>query len=104
MEMHQRAIVITGASSGIGRATALHLDHVPVIDEENRRVDWKPIIQECLDLGFNSVMVDGSRLSLEENISVTRQVVEMAHAVDVPVEAELGAVLGHEKGPLPPYE
>jgi fructose/tagatose bisphosphate aldolase len=49
-------------------------------------------------------MVDGSRLSLEDNIKATRQVVELAHAVGVPVEAELGAVMGHEAGPLPPYE
>jgi fructose/tagatose bisphosphate aldolase len=50
------------------------------------------------------VMVDGSRLALEENIACTRQVVDMAHAVGVPVEGELGAVMGHESGPLPPYE
>jgi len=43
-------------------------------------------------------------LNLEENIEVTRTVVEMAHVKGVPVEAELGAVFGHEKGPLPPYE
>jgi fructose/tagatose bisphosphate aldolase len=49
-------------------------------------------------------MIDGSRLPLEENIAVTRSVVELARARGVAVEAELGAVLGHEKGPLPPYE
>jgi len=47
-------------------------------------------------------MIDGSRLSLEENIKVTHEVVALAGGV--PVEAELGAVLGHEAGPLPPYE
>jgi len=82
---------------------ALHLDHVPVIDEEGRRVDWEKLIREGLDLGFESVMVDGSRLPLEENIAVARKVVEMSHPA-VAVEAELGAVLGHEAGPLPPYE
>jgi fructose-bisphosphate aldolase, class II len=82
----------------------LHLDHVPVIDEDHELVDYLPIIQEALDLGFESVMVDGSRLSLEDNIEATRKVVEIAHKKGVPVEAELGAVLGHEAGPLPPYE
>ena len=48
-------------------------------------------------------MVDGSRLPLAENIAATRQMAEMAHAAGVPLEAELGAVLGHEAGPLPPY-
>jgi len=84
--------------------TRLHQDHVPVIDEDGKRVDWKTLIQEALDLGFDSVMIDGSRLSLEENIKATKIVVEMAHKRKVPVEAELGAVFGHEKGPLPPYE
>jgi len=82
----------------------LHLDHVPVIDEDDIHVDYLPIIREALALGYQSVMVDGSRMSLDGNIAATRQVVELAHAANVPVEAELGAVLGHEAGPLPPYE
>ena len=82
----------------------LHLDHVPVIDEDNQRVDVLPIFKEAIALGYESVMIDGSRLPLDENIKATRQVVELAHAADIPVEAELGAVLGHEAGPLPPYE
>jgi len=82
----------------------LHLDHVPVIDEDNEPVAYLPIIREALALGYQSVMVDGSRLPLADNIAATRAVVELAHAAGVPVEAELGAVLGHEAGPLPPYE
>ncbi|NTU64755.1 MAG: class II fructose-bisphosphate aldolase, partial [Chloroflexi bacterium] len=82
----------------------LHLDHVPVIDEDNQRVDYLPIFKEAIALGYESVMIDGSRLPLEENIRATREVVTLAHAADVPVEAELGAVRGHEAGPLPPYE
>lgn len=82
----------------------LHLDHVPVIDEDGLAVDYLPIIREAIQLGYHSVMVDGSRLDLEQNIAATRQVVEMAHAAGIPCEAELGAVLGHEAGPLPPYE
>jgi len=82
----------------------IHLDHVPVIDEDNLEVDYVSIIQEAIELGYQSVMVDGSRLDLEENIKATRRVVEVAHAAGIPCEAELGAVLGHEAGPLPPYE
>jgi fructose-bisphosphate aldolase class II len=82
----------------------LHLDHVPVIDEDNLQVDYLPIFREALELGYESVMIDASRLPLEENIRATRRVVELAHATGVPVEAELGAVLGHEAGPPPSYE
>ena len=82
----------------------LHLDHVPVIDEDNLSVDYLPIFREALALGYESLMVDGSRLPLDENIRATRSVVALAHKAGVPVEAELGAVIGHEAGPLPSYE
>lgn len=82
----------------------LHLDHVPVVDEDLRRVDFLEVLKRALDLGYQSVMVDGSRLPLEENIRATRQVVELAHKAGAACEAELGAVLGHESGPLRPYE
>lgn len=82
----------------------IHLDHIPVIDEDDQRVDYLPIIREAIALGYQSVMVDGSRLDLAENIKATRQVVDLAHEAGIPCEAELGAVLGHEAGPAPPYE
>jgi fructose-bisphosphate aldolase class II len=82
----------------------IHLDHVPVIDEDDLVVDYLSIIQEGIQLGYQSVMVDGSRLDLDGNIEATRRVVELAHRAGIPCEAELGAVLGHEAGPLPPYE
>ena len=82
----------------------LHLDHVPAIDEDDLKVDYMPVFQEALGLGYESVMIDGSRLPLDENIRATRRVVDLAAATRVPVEAELGAVLGHAAGPLPPYE
>lgn len=86
------------------RVTRLHLDHVPVIDEDDQRVDFAGDIERAIRAGYESVMVDGSRLSLAENIACTRQIVEMAHKAGLPVEAELGAVMGHETGPLPPYD
>ena len=76
--------------------TMLHLDHVPVIDEDHLQVDYLPIIQRAVKAGFKSVMVDASRLSLEGNIAATAAVAEIAHAAGIPVEAELGAVMGHE--------
>ena len=92
------------ARVGDPRYTRLHLDHTPVIDEDGLRVDYLSIIRKALALSYDSVMVDGSRLPLDENIAATRTVVELAHAQGIPVEAELGAVLGHESGPLPDYE
>ena len=82
----------------------LHLDHVPVIDEDHAQVDYMPIFREAVSLGYESLMVDGSRLSLADNIRVTAEVAEFGHAHGRPIEAELGAVLGHEAGPLPPYD
>ena len=82
----------------------LHLDHVPVIDEDNLEVDYVSVIGKAIDLGYDSVMVDGSRLDFNRNIEVTGEVVEMAHAAGIGCEAELGAVLGHEEGTIPPYE
>ena len=82
----------------------LHLDHVPVIDEDDLQFDYLPVFREALSLGYESVMIDGSRLPLDENINATSQVVELASPAGIPVEAELGAVLGHAAGPLPPYE
>lgn len=65
---------------------ALHLDH---------GADFE-ICKDCIDGGFSSVMIDGSRFPLEENIAVTKQVVEYAHARGVSVEAELGKLAGVE--------
>jgi ketose-bisphosphate aldolase len=86
------------------RHTRLHMDHVPVIDEDLKRVDYLADLAGAVELGYDSVMVDGSRLELDENIQATRQIVEVAHSQDVAVEGELGAVMGHEAGPMPPYE
>jgi len=82
----------------------LHLDHVPVIDEDGKPVDYPAILRQALDLGYSSIMLDGSRLPLEENIRASSEATEMAHAAGAACETELGAVLGHESGPMPPYE
>ncbi len=84
--------------------TRLHLDHIPVIDEDGIRVDFEENISRALDNGYESVMIDGSRLSLNENIECTRNIVEIAEKYNVPVEAELGAVMGHESGRMPSYD
>ena len=65
---------------------ALHLDHGP--DFETCKM--------CVDNGFTSVMIDGSKYSFEENIAITKQVVDYAHAHGVVVEAELGKLAGIE--------
>ncbi len=82
----------------------LHLDHVPVIDEDDKEVDYVRIIERAIKAGYQSVMVDGSRLDLAGNIKATKRIVAIAHEQGLAVEAELGSVLGHEAGPLPPYE
>lgn len=86
------------------RRVRLHLDHIPVIDEDNLEVPYMDLIMQAIDLGYQSVMIDGSRLPLEENIAATRKVVEYAHERSIPVEAELGAVMGHESQPSITYE
>jgi len=76
--------------------TFLHLDHVPVIDEDYEEVDYLPIMERALQAGYQSVMLDASRLSLDDNIGATKKVVNLAHGKGVVVEAELGSVVGHE--------
>lgn len=65
---------------------ALHLDHG----------DSFELCKSCVDYGFSSVMIDGSHLSFEENIAITKKVVEYAHQFDVTVEGELGVLAGIE--------
>ncbi len=65
---------------------ALHLDHG----------DSYELCKSCVDTGFSSVMIDASHHSFDENIALTKKVVEYAHAHDVTVEAELGVLAGIE--------
>ncbi|MFA7168583.1 MAG: class II fructose-bisphosphate aldolase [Sphaerochaetaceae bacterium] len=64
----------------------LHLDHG----------DSFETAKQCIDNGFSSVMIDGSSLPFEENITVTKKVVDYAHKYDVTVEGELGVLAGIE--------
>lgn len=64
----------------------LHLDHG----------DSFELCKSCCDLGFSSVMIDGSKYPYEENVALTKQVVEYAHKYDVTVEGELGVLAGIE--------
>jgi len=89
---------------GDASVTRLHLDHVPVIDEDHLLVDYMNDIKTAIRVGYHSVMIDGSRLDLQKNMAAVSEVVRYAHGKGVPVEAELGAVLGHEDGPMPSYE
>ena len=50
------------------------------------------VIERAIRSGYTSVMFDGSQLPFDENVERTRHVVEMAHAMDISVEAEIGAV------------
>ncbi|MDR2021608.1 MAG: class II fructose-bisphosphate aldolase [Treponema sp.] len=84
--------------------TLLGLDHIPVIDEEQQRVDYMPLIRRAIDAGYQSVMIDGSRLDLEGNIAATAEAAGEAHRAGLACEGELGAVMGHESGPIRPYE
>ncbi len=64
----------------------LHLDHGDTFET----------CKDCIDSGFSSVMIDGSHLPYEENVALTKKVVEYAHQFDVTVEAELGVLAGVE--------
>lgn len=78
--------LVEAAIMETGLPIALHLDHGENFD----------ICKACVDGGFSSVMIDGSKYSFEENIAITRQVVEYAHAHGVTVEGELGKLAGIE--------
>ena len=80
--------MVQAAIEETGLPIALHLDHGASFE----------LCKDCIDGGFTSVMIDGSHLSYEENVEVTRKVVEYAHAHNpyVTVEGELGQLAGIE--------
>lgn len=71
---------------GLHIPIVLHLDHGDTFE----------LCKSCIDMGFSSVMIDGSHHSYEENIALTKKVVEYAHQFDVTVEGELGVLAGVE--------
>ena len=78
--------MVKAAAEETGLPIALHLDHGPNFET----------CKACIDGGFTSVMIDGSSLPYEENVALTKMVVEYAHAHGVVVEGELGTLAGVE--------
>ncbi len=78
--------MVEAATQSTDIPIALHLDHGP--DFETCKM--------CIDAGFTSVMFDGSKYDFEENVRLTKEVVDYAHAKGVVVEAELGKLAGVE--------
>lgn len=78
--------MVDAAVAETGLDIALHLDHGPDL----------ATVKEAIDAGFTSVMIDGSHLDFEENVRITKEVVDYAHARGVVVEAELGVLAGVE--------
>lgn len=78
--------MVRNLSETTGVAASLHLDHGTDIG----------VIEACIEHGWTSVMIDGSHHPFEENVAVTKRVVEMAHPKGVSVEGELGRLMGVE--------
>ncbi len=102
----EKAPVIIQASQGAIRYAGLqyivslvnlaaHSVSVPVVLHLDHGTSFEQAVQ-CIRSGFSSVMIDGSQYPLEENIALTKKVVEVAHAVGVTVEGELGRIGGTE--------
>lgn len=82
MDLEEVAALVKLMDRGSNVSVAIHLDHCKSVNH----------IVQAIRAGFTSVMIDGSNLSFEENVSLTKHVVDIAHAVDVSVEAELGSI------------
>ncbi len=86
MKLIEAAVADAEQTAGFDLPIAVHLDHG----------DSFELCKSCIDGGFSSVMIDKSGLPIEENIKITKQVVEYAHDHGVVVEAELGTLAGVE--------
>lgn len=84
--MAQGAVEMTRKDLKSNIPICLHLDHGDTFD----------LCVSCIEYGFSSVMIDGSHLPYEENVALTKKVVEYAHKYDVSVEGELGVLAGIE--------
>jgi len=78
--------MVEAATENSDIPVAIHLDHGPDFET----------CKQCIDAGFTSVMIDGSKYDFEENIELTKKVVDYAHSKGVVVEAELGKLAGIE--------
>ena len=78
--------MVQAAVEETGLPIALHLDHGASFE----------LCKDCIDSGFTSVMIDGSHLDYEENVAMTKKVVDYAHERNVTVEGELGQLAGIE--------
>ena len=106
-ERNDCPVILTIGQGAIGAGLMDHLadvtrriaeqSRVPVVMHLDHGASYEQVIQ-CIRAGFTSVMFDGSRFPFEENLKITRQVVEAARAVGISVEAELGAIGGVEDG------
>ncbi len=81
------ACLVRNAAESLPVPVSLHLDHGEDLET----------VSKCLDAGFTSVMIDGSHLPFEENIALTKRVVDLAHPRGVSVEGELGRLAGVEE-------
>ena len=81
------AAYIRALADAVDVPVVLHVDHCTDIN----------LIRDCVDAGFTSVMIDGSALSFEENVEITRRAVVYAHRFGVSVEGELGRLGGREE-------
>lgn len=80
--------LMVAAAENSSVPVAVHFDHGKTLEK----------ITQALDIGFTSVMFDGSHLELDENIAMTKRVIEIADEYDADVEAEIGCVGGSEDG------
>ncbi|MEM2917859.1 MAG: class II fructose-1,6-bisphosphate aldolase [Candidatus Bathyarchaeia archaeon] len=81
------ARLVKTAAETVPVPMSLHLDHGEDVET----------VKKCLEAGFTSVMIDGSHLPIEENIALTKRVVDVAHQMGVSVEGELGRLAGVEE-------
>ena len=84
--LHQLFAMAHAAAEKVSIPVVLHLDHGTEVD----------LVRQCVDAGYTSVMIDASALPFEENLATTKEVVDLAHAKGVSVEAELGRLKGLE--------
>lgn len=84
--LHQIAAIISSLAADASVPVVMHLDHGKSFE----------IAKDCIEAGYTSVMIDLSKKEFADNIAETKKVVDYAHSRGVWVEAELGAILGHE--------